>query len=531
MQSNWTKTIIILLVVGMLMAVQAIPLGPVLAQGAGPNLLTDGDFEAPPVWPMQDGIGEIQVAPGWRAWYLDSPPSYVERPRWCYNDDESPKDSGCYWMRPEFRDNVAASFANRVHGGIRSQKYFSFGRMHQAGLMQRVTGVTPGAILRFSIYIQAWMCFDIDKCGINGIISDAPSDMHLRVGIDPYGGTDPFSPNIIWAPEQEAFDRWVEFSVQATAQANAVTVFTHSRPDWDWARMDNDVYLDDASLVQIGGPGVIVAPPTTPPQATAESAQPTPIATSTTIATSTPAVTRTPRPDGAVVHVVQSGDTLSGISFQYDVLLEELYRLNNLNNQSILKVGQEIVVQVVATPAPPTATSAPTSLPATATLPPPTATPALGSLCLSAFEDVNGNNLMDGSELYLAAVNFLVLSGQDGSQAARYQTDDSPQPHCLTTLPPNAYTVKIKAPPGYIAVPDQAGVGLTLGKPVNLSVAIRKDSPLTPASGATELVQPAATPGTQQTSQGTILPAALIGGAVLLLGLAGIGVIVLRRRN
>ena len=84
------------------------------------NLLVGGDFEAPPTWPFQDGIGEVQVAPGWRAYYLDAAPPYVRPP---INCNEQPRDTSCYWMRPEFRDN--STFANRIHSGERSQKYFS----------------------------------------------------------------------------------------------------------------------------------------------------------------------------------------------------------------------------------------------------------------------------------------------------------------------------------------------------------------------------------------------------------------------
>ena len=230
-----------------------------------PNLLVDGDFEAPAPWPQQDGIGEVQVAPGWRGWYLDVAPNYVKPPDNCMN---SKAGYGCYWMRPEFRDTVLASFENRVRSGMRAQKYFSFGRMHEAGLYQRVGGIKPGSTVRFSIYIQAWQCYEIDKCGRNGTRSDAPDNMHLRVGIDPYGGDNPFSPNVVWAPEKEAFDQWVEFAVETEARADTVTVFTHSRPDWPWARVENDVYLDDASLV------VVQPGPATKPSGQAAIAKP-----------------------------------------------------------------------------------------------------------------------------------------------------------------------------------------------------------------------------------------------------------------
>jgi len=127
--------------------------------------------------------------------------------------------------------------------------------------------------------------------------------MHLKVGIDPYGGTDPFSSNIVWSPERDAFDQWVEFAIQTKAQGEAVTVFTHSRAEFDWARQTNDVYLDDASLVAVSDktetPGAAVAATqpagTSGPAATQPAGTPGP--------TRTPLPTRTPRAEGAVVHV------------------------------------------------------------------------------------------------------------------------------------------------------------------------------------------------------------------------------------
>jgi LysM repeat protein len=332
------------------------------AQVSGLNLLTDGNFEAPTPWSAQDGISEVQAAPGWRAWYVDVAPSYVKAPSNC----DKGTQSDCYWMRPEFRNNEASSFPDRVHSGIRSQKYFSYGRMHEAGLYQRVSGITPGTIVRFSIYIQAWQCSNPDACSQGGTHSDAPANMHLRVGIDPYAGTDPFSANIIWSPEQPAFDRWVQFSVEAKAAGSAVTVFTHSRPEWDVARTNNDVYLDDARL-EVVESDAIAATSSTP-------GTPTP--------TITPLPTPTPRPDGSIVHVVQAGDTLFGIARQYGVSLDDLYRLNHLTAQSILELGQTLIVKTATpTAAPPTVTYTPsvtpTATPPTPTLPPPTPPPTV----------------------------------------------------------------------------------------------------------------------------------------------------------
>jgi LysM repeat protein len=240
--------------------------------------------------------------------------------------------------------------------------------MHEAGLYQRVMGIQPGVTLRFSIFMQAWQCSNPENCGERGSRSDAPAEMHLRVGIDPYGGSDPFSANVVWSPEKSAFDRWVEFSVQAQAKGSAVTVFTHSRAEWDWPRINNDVYLDDASLR-------VVEEGTALPGTAQPTGTPEPMFT--------PANTPTPRPDGAVVHIVGPSDTLYSISLQYGVSYDDLLRLNNLSRTAILEIGQPIVVKAgtVTPSSTPIATGTPTSTPTVAptftpTPFPPTATPS-----------------------------------------------------------------------------------------------------------------------------------------------------------
>ncbi len=365
------------------------------AQTPGQNLLTDGDFEAP-AWRAQDGIGELVIAPGWRAWYVDIGQirSYVKQPSNCDTSDPA-----CYWMRPEFNSADFAAFPNRVHNGFKAQKYFSYGRMHEGGLYKQVIGIQPDATLRFSIFMQAWQCSVPAACGQNGSRSDAPAEMHLRVGIDPYGGTDPFGANVIWSPEKPAFDHWVQFSVQAQAKNSAVTVFTHSRAEWDWPRVNNDVYLDDASLTVVGE----------------GTAQPT----GSPAPTITPANTLTPRADGAIVHIVGPTDTLYGISLQYGVSYDDLLQLNNLSRTSILNIGQPIVVKAgmgtvvgsstplaAATSAPPkeTPTLAPTLAPAVTPTPlPPAAAPTDAAQPSQPAQDRSNTTLV------LVAVAILIV--------------------------------------------------------------------------------------------------------------------------
>jgi len=350
--------------------------GQVVAQQAPPNLLVNGDFEAwdpNSSWPFQNGIPEVQVCPGWRAYYVDTAPDNVPAPQ--------------FWKRPEFRDVKSAEYAYRVHSGFLAQKYFTFGGQHIAGLYQQVSGITPGTPLRFSIYMQTWSCMAGDEWNIcpTGAKSNSPSPMHTRVGIDPYGGTNPWSPNIVWSPEINAYDQWTLFSVDAVAKAGTVTVYTHSYADWfdSVFRNANDVYVDDGSLIVLGE----MPQPETPPTATPEPTEtPDPSKpTSTPSPTSTPAATPTPRPDGAIVYVVKEGDTLGGIARQFSLTVDELLALNTLADPNVVEVGQEIVVSVpapTATPVPPT----PTVVPPTATPPPPTptATEALPTPTLAA---------------------------------------------------------------------------------------------------------------------------------------------------
>ncbi|MBN1889916.1 MAG: LysM peptidoglycan-binding domain-containing protein [Thermoflexales bacterium] len=446
----------------------------------GPNLLVDGDFEAPPTWPMQDGIGEIQVAPGWRAWYLDLPPSYVAPPGSCYTSNGGQKDNGCFWMRPEFRDTIRQSHANRIHSGERAQKYFSYGRMHEAGLLQQVNNVPVGVKLRFSIHIQAWMCSDIGACK-HGLLSDHPSDMHLRVGIDPTGGTNPFSPNIVWSYEVPAWDTWVRFQVEAVAQSSTVTVFTHSRPEWDWARMNNDVYLDDAELVTVGP----IPTPEPTPVPTGEQAPPPPPPPQTqpenTIQTQS-----TTRTDGTHVHVVSYGDTLLGIALAYGVTVDNIVAWNNLNPGDFLQIGQELVISVPPGWTPPQSASNPpaapeptaTPVPAGGQAAPPASSPA--GLCVVAFDDQNMNTLYDNNEQPVVGAQFDVLNGATVVQS---HLTDGTEPYCFADLAPGTYTVAAKPANGYQATSvEKIGVAVAAGQTVN--VAFGSVSTGNPAGGS-----------------------------------------------
>lgn len=280
------------------------------ASAQSPNLLVNPDFEAEGPWRFQGGIRECQIPPGWFAFWRESPPDEMPLPSNCPRR----ADTGCYWARPEFRDVQAAEFPNRVHSSTRALKFFSYGRMHAAGLYQAVEGIPLDTRVRFSVWLQTWMCANASACQ-GGMVSDAPGRMHLQVGLDPTGGIDAWSPQVIWSPEGEAFDHWQQFHVEALSETGLATVFVRSHAEWDWARQNNNVYVDDARLE------ILV--------------EPTPAQVSNTLAGAR--YIQTPTLAKVITYTVVAGETLGSIALAYDISIEQLMRLNRLTpGQAIL---------------------------------------------------------------------------------------------------------------------------------------------------------------------------------------------------
>ena len=65
----------------------------------------------------------------------------------------------------------------------------------------------------------------------------------------------------------------------------------------------------------------------------------------TAVPTQEAAAAATPTP-GDVVHIVQAGDTISGLAFQYDVPEVDIIAANNLENPNFLQVGAELVIPI-----------------------------------------------------------------------------------------------------------------------------------------------------------------------------------------
>jgi len=199
------------------------------------NLLVNPSFEdgysarLDPYEPWKGPQGELTVAEGWELWYD--------------NRDQCREGLCCYNFRPEYKpeDGYVHTDPLRVRSGRYAQKLFTTYSTHTAGLYQRVR-VPVGSQVEFSIWVVVWSSSEDDPHH-----STSPGKYWLSVGIDPYGGTDPFSDQIIWSDEIEHYDEHVQLSVTAVAQADHVTVFTKAAPEW--CVEHNDSYWDDACLI------------------------------------------------------------------------------------------------------------------------------------------------------------------------------------------------------------------------------------------------------------------------------------------
>jgi hypothetical protein len=126
------------------------------------------------------------------------------------------------WPAYDLADNESA---NGDIGGSSSQYIHGDGTRFDAGIYQVVTGATPGASYDFSV---GWAAMLRDTGG--GHNTKLDNVVIRRVGVDPYGGTDPTSQNMRWGPEVGTGSSGrslnnPDMRITFQAMANQVTVF------------------------------------------------------------------------------------------------------------------------------------------------------------------------------------------------------------------------------------------------------------------------------------------------------------------
>jgi LysM repeat protein len=473
------------------------------------------------------------VANGWQPWYLT--PDGTTYPTECgQNAPETCKPYGVpgyYPTQPQDSRVPPRSISGNA------QKWGSSYYVYIAGVYQQVSGLTPGARLQFSAFTQAFNCSDDRGCfGPSGRLgySYEPGDNALRLGIDPTGGTNPYSSSVVWSSYANPLDAYVQQSVEAVAQSDKATVFVWSAPQYPEKHLE--AFVDSASLVVVGQGAA--------PTATTQSVQPTqPAGTAAPVPTI---------PPDATTYTVVAGDTLSLIAQRFNLTLDQLLALNpGLTRDSVIQVGQVInvsgqastpVATAAATAAPqPSPTVAPSATPAAAatvvvTSTSPTATPlaiaASSGLCVQAFDDLNSNLTREADESLVSGVVFDVKS-LDGTTAVNYTTTGTQEPYCFATLPDGRYAVNTQLPNDLVATTDSAWqMALLAGTNVNIMLGTQVNAPPTaePTAGPTPAPTVPAAAEATPSSNGSA-PIALLGGGALIL-LAGVALFFgLRSRN
>jgi len=190
-------------------------------------------------------VGNIFTPPHWITWFRHDPGT---------------------WDQPEVRDAWRSGDPRRVHSGEKGMLLFTFYRKHDAGFLQQVQ-VTPGDILRLTAWAHAWSNWQDGEHPDDPRWSDGPGyedgfalvgtvqddnwrNFTFQVGIDPTGGRDPFSADVVWGPGAHIYNRYAEVPpVEVMALEDVITVFLRSKTLWTFKH--NDAYWDDVSLVVV----------------------------------------------------------------------------------------------------------------------------------------------------------------------------------------------------------------------------------------------------------------------------------------
>lgn len=292
-KKHLVKLIITLMV--MLLAIQVSPTTAAPAQ-QGANLLQNPGFEQP--------YDRNEIAHGWGPWHNET--------------GAESKDAECisgYNYKPHWSAEVVSS--QFIHDGASSQHVGMQYDTWKAGMLQTVS-VTPGSRYRFTVY-------GLGR-GSNEPVP-APSDrvlnMQMQIGIDPNGSGVWYDSDIVWSGQASPHDQWQQFTVEATATGDKMTVVTSSNwgvPGVSQCRRFLDVWYDSAALVEVGPPPTATSPPPPPPPpATATPLPPTVTPTPAFTPTNTPVPTDTPTatpepPKGGIICVnAFADDNANGI--------------------------------------------------------------------------------------------------------------------------------------------------------------------------------------------------------------------------
>ncbi|GAB4450694.1 MAG: hypothetical protein Kow00120_21030 [Anaerolineae bacterium] len=197
------------------------------------NLLLNGGFEGAQ---YEQGLPEIKAPEHWTVFWYEG---------WATHDPRN--DVG--YSRPETRVIRAEPpylDPPRIYAGESAFQAFAVYRVLDAGLMQTVR-VTPGRRVALTAFAHAWSSGQDDAHSSDLVTQDDRDNIAFWVGIDPTGGQNWRSDNVIWSAPTQHYDLYgLVGPVEATAIGDRVTVFLRGRALWPLKH--NDLYFDSARL-------------------------------------------------------------------------------------------------------------------------------------------------------------------------------------------------------------------------------------------------------------------------------------------
>lgn len=196
--------------------------------------------------------GEIFVPVGWTAWWKEGLPV-----------PHDPANTNGYG-RPEMQViNKEPPFLDppRIQEGNRALKFFTFYRIHEAGLYQTID-VTPGALYNLSLYAHAWSSQDDNPHTSEGApgaffalegeegLTDDQRNFTFCVGVDLTGGTNPWAATVQWGMGAHIYNAYSARvpALGFVAKGTQATVFLRSSVLWPFKHCD--AYLDAVVLTE-----------------------------------------------------------------------------------------------------------------------------------------------------------------------------------------------------------------------------------------------------------------------------------------
>jgi hypothetical protein len=208
------------------------------------NLLKNGGFEDGAWHKTHTGVkvGEVSSPKHWTAFWVDGKPNRRSGDVKCRRPE-----CKVIQKKPPHLDPL------RIHSGNQAWHCFTFFGVHDAGIYQRVEGLTPGSRVQATAWTHAWSS---NKDNPHRSETDGGGQWNFEqfVGIDPNGGTDPWADSVVWSEARNVYDAYKQLpAVQAKVGASgAVTVFVRSTVQYPFKHAD--VYWDDVVLTTVGAP-------------------------------------------------------------------------------------------------------------------------------------------------------------------------------------------------------------------------------------------------------------------------------------